>query len=53
MTTLESLKKALRECAARHMMCHKSSLTDAQYEKGFDIVARGSHMTAYQEFITP
>ncbi|KAI1932281.1 hypothetical protein LOZ66_006921 [Ophidiomyces ophidiicola] len=53
MATLNSLKRALRQKAATTVSSSKQSLSDTRYSDGFDIFARGSGWSIYQEFIIP
>ncbi|KAI1432318.1 hypothetical protein GGR50DRAFT_617208 [Xylaria sp. CBS 124048] len=48
--TLDSLKYALRQSA---ISTTKEALSDTQYSTGFNILARGSGWTTYQDFIIP
>lgn len=53
MTTLDSLKQALRQKAKATASSLKQPLSDAQYSAGFDILLRGSGWITYQDFVIP
>ncbi|KAF2454375.1 phosphoribosyl transferase domain protein [Lineolata rhizophorae] len=53
MATLESLKRALRQKANATTSSPKQPLSDTQYSAGFEILARDSGWTTYQDFIIP
>src|SRR5438477_11369425 len=53
MTTLDSLKWALRQKAKATASSPKQPLSDTQYGAGFDILVQGSGWMTYQDFIIP
>ncbi|KAG0155864.1 hypothetical protein PDIDSM_3037 [Penicillium digitatum] len=53
MTTLDSLKRALRQKATVLGSFQKQPLSDIQFSAGFDILLQGSGWVTYQNFIIP
>ena len=53
MATLNSLKVALRQSDNQMTPALGSPLSEEQYRDGFSILAKGSHLTVYKDFIVP
>src|SRR4051794_3820641 len=53
MTTLHSLKQALRQKATATAPSLKQPLSDTQYSAGFDILVQDSGWATYRDFIIP